>query len=172
MTKQTAEGSGGPDDYERIHDAVVRLRREAITRKEAPVEVLFSPDGFTRAQANNVPGMDPWSARQPWTHYLGYPFRVVREQAEPVALRCVPGGSPEAKAARAESRAQPTPQGVMHGRAKMMLADEATLKALGQAIDLPQLCDLIMIYIKSKGGPATPFQHELADVVREHGRFE
>lgn len=174
MTKQTAQGSGGPDDRERTHDAVVRLRREAITRREAAIGVTFSQEGYMRAMADTVPGMDPWNGGAPQgtpKTYLGLPYEVVPGQADEVALVLVPGGSEAAKAFRATGRAQP---GVGHGahqaRARMLLEDADTLALMGRQATTAQISDLVMAWADLR--PNNPFAAALANAVQKHGRFE
>ncbi len=181
MTKQTAEGTGGPDDRERTHDAVVRLRREAITQRMAAIGITFSPEGYTRALADTVPGMDPWSPANPFKaplFYMNLPYTVIDKQEEPVLLTLVPGGSAEARAFRAAQNSvygkAPQPSGFMAARARMVLADEDTVRMMGQVITEAQLCDLIMAFADNAitAGTNTPFQRAVHSAVANFGSFE
>jgi len=185
MTKQTARGTGGPDDIERTHEAVVRLRREAITQRMAPIAITFSPEGHTRAEADTVPGMTPWGRFEYYpedmtsrpTTYLGLPFDVVQTQVESVLLTLVPGGSPEAREARAAQREAP---GVGHGahqaRARMLLEDADTLRLMAAQATKEQVFEFLRLWGEAHPGEAqvvtSPRLSGGLDnaAVREHGR--
>jgi len=101
----------GPEpDSVPIHEQVRILMRKAHEDRMAPVGIVFSREGFNKARAQTVPGMDPWGAGNRGQHgpqaYLGLPFTVSTSLTTgDVLLDLVPGGSAEAKAFRDGKRA-------------------------------------------------------------------
>lgn len=166
-----------------IHEQVIQLRAAALTRREAPVEVMFSQEGYKRAMAETSgTDLSRWgmsTGQQHWTSYMGYPFQVLGG-GEDVSLRCVPGGSQEAKDFRAGKRSvdqehpgRQTPHGYHATRAKMMVDDQATLELMGKAANAAQVCDFIRAFLDADDATHWgDFEKALDRVVVQHGRFE
>lgn len=164
-----------------IHEQVRQLMHDAYRERMAPIGIVFSRDGLTKATAQTVPGMDPWSGRNGGhpTHYLGLPFSVDKyTDAQPdVRLDLVPGSSPEAKAFRAARTATQgkltPPLSSVAIRFAMDSTDPrmATMHVLGQHLTRAQLSDIIQAWVDAHPNEQ-PVTDMLVDWVQTHGRFE
>ena len=168
----------GPEpDSVPIHEQVRELMRKAYTDRMAPVGIVFSQEGYSKAQGQNVPGMQAFTGGQGQhhvtTHYLGFPFTVSTSLTTgDVLLDLVPGGSDAAKAfrqttrdARAQAGARPdavrvTAKGPM---------DRPTIEVLAEGLSLVQMSDLAKAWADANPGPLAD---ALAAAVQAHGRFE
>jgi hypothetical protein len=162
-----------------ICERVIQLRAELLRTRQAPVEVLFSTEGYRLALAHKNSIGSHFSAPSgtdvvPAT-YMGLPFRTVPEQAELVVLRAVPGGSDEAREFRASRRAADQAiAGNNLARARMVrmvLANDALREALGTVATVAQLSDVIMAFVRAHPNEQ-PMTDVLVDWVQTHGRFE
>ncbi len=177
--------NGPQADTKPIHEQVRKAMRKAHQDRMAPIAVSFSDAGYSQAQAETTPGMDPWlnvvgaGVRK----YLGLPYTIDPAQALPVSLTLVPGGSQEAKDFRAAQRSvdaqhpgRQTPHGYHAERARMMVSDEATLTMMGKAANAAQVCDFIRAYLdKPEHGLGLHWgnlERALDRAVVQHGRFE
>jgi len=161
----------------KIYEQYVEQRAEALRKRLAPVEVLFSSKGHIQALSQDDGSGNRLNLQtKGWpTEYMGLPFRIVHDQVEPIKLRCVDGGSAEAHLFRSSRRAADQQiAGHNTARAKMMLENEETLKLLGKVITEAQLSDLIVAFAEDAimSGANTPFQAAVYQAVVNYGRFE
>lgn len=165
------------DGRQPIHEQVIQLRAAALTRREAPVEIMFSQAGYLRAMAEQTADVVRFDAN--FAGYMGLPFQVLGD-GDDVSLRCVPGGSQEAKDFRAGRRSvdqehpgRQTPHGYHATRAKMLVGDQATLIMMGKAADAAQVCDFIRAFLDADDATHWgEFEKALDRAVVQHGKFE
>lgn len=169
-------------DVQPVHEQVSELVRQAYTDRMAPIGIIFSAEGYARAQGQSVPGMHAFTGGQGQhhvaTHYLGLPFTVDQHtDAQPdVRLELAPGGSAEAKAFRSNQRGGATTLeavGRRQGGARFTVKDpmdRPTVELLAEGLTRPQICDLVSAW--ADANPNTDLSVAFRDAVRQYGRFE
>ncbi len=174
-----------PDDKP-VHEQVQELIRKAHTDRQAPVGIVFSPAGYTKAMGQSVPGMQAFTGKGGGihiaTHYLGLPFTVSHSLTTgDVLLDLVPGGSAEAKAFRDAKRSGASDVGAAqaagYGRPQpfSLRVDGqdphgTTMDIIVGALSKAQLCDLVQGWAEAH--PNDDMSVALRDAVRNYGRFE